>query len=83
MSRLMRIVRAMRTPKDREMVFILIKGLGNMTQETSVKEDDFDDLVNHIIEVNHMIQKIMWRGRLFTHIEKYKALKSALKFPDH
>ena len=60
MPRLVRIVRAMRTQKDQEMVFILIKGLGNMTQETSVKEDDFDDLVNHIVEVNHMIQKIMW-----------------------
>ena len=44
---------------DRERVFILIKDLGNMTQETSVKEDDFDGLVNHIVKVNHRIQKIM------------------------
>ena len=54
-----------------------------MIQETSVKEDNFDGLVNHIVEVNHKIQKIMWRGELFTHIEKYKALKSTLKFPNH
>ena len=54
-----------------------------MTQETSVKDDDFDGLVNHIVEVNRRIQKIMWRGGLFTHIEKYKASKSTLKFPNH
>ena len=83
MPRLVLTVKAMRTRKDQERVFILIKGLGNMIQEISVKEDDFDDLVNHIVKVNHRIQKIMWRGGLFTHIEKYKALKSTLKFPNH
>ena len=60
MPRLVQYVRAMRTQKDREMVFILIHGLGNMTQEESVKDDDFDGLVNHIVEVNRRIQKIMW-----------------------
>ena len=83
MPRLVQTVRAIRTWKDRERVFILIKGFGNVIQETRVKEDDFNGLVNHIVEVNCRIQKIMWRGGLFTHIEKYKTLKSTLKFPNH
>ena len=61
MPRLVRTIRAMRRQIDRERVFILIKGLGNMIPRDKHKKcGDFESLVNHIVEVNHRIQKIIW-----------------------
>ena len=56
----------------------MIKNLGCMNLEALVKDDDFDSLVNHIIEINGRIQKIVWEWGFLRSIDKYKALRSCL-----
>ena len=53
----------------------MIKDFGSMNLEAHVKDDNFDNLVNNIIESNCHIQKIVWKGGLLRSIDKYKTLR--------
>ena len=61
----------------------MIKDLENMNLEAHVKDDDFDNLVNHIIEINGRIQNIVLEGGLLRSIDKYNALRSCLRSPNN
>ena len=52
----MRSVKAIRTLRHRQRVTNMIKDLGTMNLEAHVKDDDFDSLVNYIIDINGRIQ---------------------------
>ena len=57
-------VKAITTLRQRQRVKNMIKDLGSLKLEAHVKNDDFDSLVNYIIEINGCIQKIVWEGGL-------------------
>ena len=59
MLRLMRAVRAIRNLRHRAKVKNVIKEMESLNLETDVKDDNFDSLVNHVIEINGHIQKIV------------------------
>ena len=79
----MRTVRVIRTPRHRAKVKKMIKEMEGLNLKTNAKDDNFDSLVNHVIEINGHIQKIVGKGRLLRSSNKYKALKSYLKSPNH
>ena len=60
----------------------MIKDLGNINLEAHVKNDEFESLVNHIIQINGRIQNSVWEGGLLRSIHKYKALRSCLRSPN-
>ena len=60
----------------------MIKDLGNINLEAHVKNDEFESLVNHIIQINGRIQNSVWEGGLLRSIHKYKALRSCIKSPN-
>ena len=60
----------------------MIKDLESMNLEAHVKDDEFDNLMNYIIEINGHIQKIVWEGDMLRSIDKYKALRSYLRSPN-
>ena len=55
----MRNVRAIKLPRHRAKVKNMIKEMEILNLETSVKDDDFDNLVNHVIEINGHIQNVV------------------------
>ena len=72
MRRIKRIVKAIRTSRHQQRVNNMIKDLGRMNLEAHVKVDDFDSLMNYIIEINGRIQKIVWQWGLLRSIDNYK-----------
>ena len=55
MARKIRSIKAIRTPRHRQKVNNMIKDLRSMNLEAHIKDDVFDSLVNHIIEINGRI----------------------------
>ena len=60
----------------------MIKELRSMILEANVKDDDFNSLVNHIIEINGRIQKLVCKGSLLRSIHKYKTLRLCFRSPN-
>ena len=79
----MRTVRVIRTSRHRAKVKKMIKEMKGLNLKTDVKNNNFDSQVNHVIEINDRIKKIVWKGRLLRSSNKYKALKLYLKSPNH
>ena len=46
----------------------MIKKMESLNLETGVKDDDFDNLVDYVIEINDHIQNIIWEWGT---VEKY------------
>ena len=79
MLRLMRAVRAIGTLRHRAKVKNIIKEMESLNLEMDIKDDDFDYLVNHVIEINSHIQKIVWERGLLRSTDKCKTLRSCLR----
>ena len=72
MARKRRSVKAIRTLRHRQKVKNMIKNLGSMNLEAHVKDDDYDNLLNYIVDINGRIQKFVWEWGLLRSIGKCK-----------
>ena len=73
--RLMKTFKVIKTLEQQERTTHMIKEIRNIEMYGNEKDNDFDDLVNHIIKINGRIQEIVWEGGLLSSVKKYRALR--------
>ena len=59
MVRMIRTVKAIEPKESDKKILTMIKDLENMNLKAHVKDDDFESLLNHIIEINGRIHNIV------------------------